>query len=455
MSNPYPVLFFGGVMDLINDKIKNLYFKYLFASLGSALITSIYSVVDMAVVGNYVGPNGTAALAIIAPIWNIIYSLGLLMGVGGSILFSSIRGRNIDSSSEDNKYFTASFIGSVILSLICWIVFFLFDKPILSFFGASDETLLSLCNDYLLPIKIVLPTYLINQMLIAFLRNDNDPSLATFAVLFGGLFNVAGDILFTFTFDMGIFGAGLATAIGSIITTLLLCIHFFKKKNTLKLIKSDRLFTRLKNITINGFSSFFIDVAMGILTILFNRQIMRYLDSNALSVYGPIINISTFVQCCAYAVGQASQPIISTNFGANKPLRIKQTLKYALITTLVFSIFWTGLSLIFPQAYIYLFMNPTEEILSIGPSMIRMYSLSFILLPLNIFSTYYFQSIMKPKISFIISVGRGLIISGILIYLLPLISPNMIWFAMPITEVIIALYVVIQIVNNTKKLTAK
>jgi putative MATE family efflux protein len=442
-------------MDLINGKVKNLYYKYLLASLGSALITSIYSVVDMAVVGNYVGPNGTAALAIIAPIWNIIYSLGLLMGVGGSILFSSIRGRNIDSSNEDNKYFTSSFIGSIILAIICWIVFYLFDKPILAFFGASDETLLSLCESYLMPIKIVLPTYLINQMLIAFLRNDNDPTLATFAVLFGGVFNVIGDILFTFTFNMGIFGAGLATAIGSVITTILLCIHFFKKKNTLKLIKIDKLFIRLKNITINGFSSFFIDVAMGILTILFNRQIMRYLDSNALSIYGPIINISTFVQCCAYGVGQASQPIISTNYGANNADRIKQTLKYALITSLIFSIFWTGISLIYPEGFIYLFMTPTDEILKIGPNMIRIYALSFILLPLNIFSTYYFQSIMKPKVSFIISVGRGLVISGILIYLLPLISPDMIWFTMPITEVIIAIYAIIQIVRCTKKLEAK
>ena len=65
---------------------------------------------------------------------------------------------------------------------------------------------------------------------------------------------------------------------------------------------------KLKKITATGFAAFFIDVAMGILTILFNRQIMVYLGTNALSVYGVIVNISTFVQCCAYSVGQASQP---------------------------------------------------------------------------------------------------------------------------------------------------
>ena len=75
-------------MDFLNGKIKTLYFKYLAAAFGSALITSIYSIVDMAMVGQYHGPEGTAALAVVAPIWNIIYSLGLLMGIG--VLFFSV-----------------------------------------------------------------------------------------------------------------------------------------------------------------------------------------------------------------------------------------------------------------------------------------------------------------------------------------------------------------------------
>ena len=80
-------------MDFLNGKIKTLYFKYLAAAFGSALVTSIYSIVDMAMVGKYHGPAGTAALAVVAPVWNIIYSLGLLMGIGGSVLFSTIRGK--------------------------------------------------------------------------------------------------------------------------------------------------------------------------------------------------------------------------------------------------------------------------------------------------------------------------------------------------------------------------
>ena len=80
-------------MDFLNGKVRPIYLKYLSAAFGSALITSIYSIVDMAVVGQYQGPDGTAALAVVAPIWNIIYSLGLLMGIGGSVIYSISKGR--------------------------------------------------------------------------------------------------------------------------------------------------------------------------------------------------------------------------------------------------------------------------------------------------------------------------------------------------------------------------
>ena len=81
-------------MDFLQEKVKALYFKYLAAAFGSALILSIYSIVDMAMVGQYHGPDGSAALAVVAPVWNIIYSFGLLMGIGGSVIFSTIRGRS-------------------------------------------------------------------------------------------------------------------------------------------------------------------------------------------------------------------------------------------------------------------------------------------------------------------------------------------------------------------------
>lgn len=292
-------------MDFLHGKIKTLYFRYLAAAFGSALITSIYSIVDMAMVGQYHGPEGTAALAVVAPVWNIIYSLGLLMGIGGSVLFSNIRGKSGIEDQSSNEYFTASILGSVVLAVIAWIGIGVFDEELLRFFGAEGHTL-TLAREYVKPIKFVVPSFLFTQTLAAYLRNDKNPGLATAGVLAGGIFNIFGDYFFVFTCDMGAFGAGLATAIGSVISIIVMGSHFLTKKNSLRLVRPTRPLSKFREISVTGFSTFFIDIAMGILTILFNRQIMAYLGTNALSIYGVIVNVSTFVQCCAYSVGQAS-----------------------------------------------------------------------------------------------------------------------------------------------------
>ena len=442
-------------MDFLHGNIRQIYFKYLAAAFGSAMITSIYSIVDMAMVGQYQGPNGTAALAVVAPVWNVIYSLGLLMGIGGSVIFSIERGSGEQKSGSENQYFTAAVLGSVLLAALAWAALLLWEAPLLTFFGA-DETLLPLAQEYLRPVKFVVPLFLFNQMLAAFLRNDNDPALATIGVLAGGVFNIFGDWFFVFPCNLGVYGAGLATSIGSAVSFCVMLTHFFKRTNTLRLVKPVKLLSMLRKITVIGFSSFFIDAAMGILTILFNRQIMRYLGADALAVYGPIINVSTFVQCCAYSVGQAAQPIISTNFGSGKGSRIRETLRLALGTTAFFGIFWTVLSLACPNLYIRIFMSPTPAILQIAPSIIRTYAVSFLLLPFNIFSTYYFQAILQPKASFVVSVARGLVISGALILILPMaVRPDALWLAMPITELVVAVYVAANIREYTKALPEK
>ena len=234
-------------MNLLNGNIKPIYLKYWSAAFGSAMITSVYSLVDMAMAGQYQGPDGTAALAVIAPIWNIIYSLGLLMGIGGSVIFSTVRGQDVQKNGNENDYFTVSVIGSVILAFISWAAIIFFDKPILLFFGA-DSSLLSLAKSYLAPVKAVIPFFLFNQMLAAFLRNDNHPELATAGVLAGGLFNVVGDYIFVFTFDMGILGAGLATAVGSVISFAVMLSHFWSKKNTLLLRKPTEIAGKMQEI---------------------------------------------------------------------------------------------------------------------------------------------------------------------------------------------------------------
>ncbi|MCI6952177.1 MAG: MATE family efflux transporter [Clostridium sp.] len=423
-------------MDLLRDDVRKTYRRYLAAAFGSSFISTIYSFVDMIVVGQYQGPSGTAALALISPVWNIIFSLGMLFGIGGSVHFGMLRGEKDNVPGTENRYFTSALYVTGTLSALIMTVLLCFDGAIFRALGAEGE-LLTLALDYFRPVRFAVPCYMLGQVVAAFLRNDNDPGLATAAVLIGGLFNVFGDCYFTFVLDMGLFGAGLATAIGSALTLAIMLTHFFKRKNTLRLVPIRQLSGTVGRMIETGFSAFFADLAMGIVTALLNRGIVRYAGTDALAVYGVIVYVGTCAQCSAYSVGQAAQPLFSINFGARKWDRIRLTQTCAIRSVIVFSLFWTGVSMAFPEQIVRIFMDATPGVLEIAPTIIRIYATSFLLLPFNIYSAYYFQSIMRARAALWLAVARGLVISGGLILLLPLIfKATGLWIAMPITDAI-------------------
>ncbi|WPK69801.1 Multidrug export protein MepA [Eubacterium callanderi] len=437
-------------MDLLKGNLKKIYFKYLFASFGSALIVSVYSLVDCVMVGQYEGPDGVAALATVAPVWNIIYSLGLLFGIGGSVLMSAAKGAG--DESRGNSFYTMAFIGAAVVAVLSWLGIIFFQDALLRLFGA-DDLLLGLAGKYLFWIKFVAPLFVFGQFFAAFIRNDNAPATATVAVMAGGVFNIIGDYIFVFVCDMGISGAGLATALGQVLSICILCSHILSKKCRLRFERPVGFGHMTRQIVLTGFSTFFIDIAMGILSMMFNNQIMKYSGSPALAVYGVIINVNTLVQACAYGVGQAAQPIISMNYGAGKGERIRKTLRLSLITVVVLSIVWTTLTMALPEPLIRLFMSPTPEVLAIAPDIMRKYFISFLLLTYNIYSTYYFQAIMRPKASLAVSVLRGMVVSGLLIYTLPaLLGAEALWFAMPITEMVTAVIVAVLMRRYNKRL---
>lgn len=106
-------------MEMTTKPIKQLNFKYLFAAFGSALVGAIYILVDMAVIGQYAGPTGTAAIALVLPAWSLICSLGILTGIGGSVLYGNAKGA--DGTEKANGMFTAATIATVLLALVIWI----------------------------------------------------------------------------------------------------------------------------------------------------------------------------------------------------------------------------------------------------------------------------------------------------------------------------------------------
>lgn len=435
-------------MDFLQGKVRPMFFRYFVIVYASSLISSIYGSVDTAMVGQYHGPIGSAAISVIMPMFSLAFSFAILTGLGGSIRFGTERGRN---SGIENQYFTVSVILTLILATLTTVAVYLLRDPLIYLLGADSE-LFPLAKAYVVTLSPAIPAFMIGAMLASYLRNDGSPGIATAATLAGGIFNVAGDYFFVFACDMGIAGAGLATAIGAYITLLVTLSHFLLKRNTLRLVSPREFLKKSGEVFSSGFATFFTDLAGGIIITLFNRQIMQYLGTDALAVYGVLGQVAMMVQCAAYSIGGAAQPIMSVNFGAKQWGRIRETLKYALLTCVAVGFVWMGAAMFAPNLFVYIFMKPTESVLAIAPGIFRVYATSFVLLMINVFSTYYFQSLLKARTSFAVSIGRGIAVSGALILLLPQILPGLIWWAMPITELIIGVFVAWKMIFYTRHL---
>ncbi len=440
----------GGFM----KETRKLYFKYLIATFGGALITSIYSIVDAICVGQYHGEDGSAALAVVMPLWTIIYSMGLLLGIGGATLMTTFKAKN--DRMKGNSYFTLAIILGVVLAAILWIILNVFHTPLLVLFGAKDSTILEYAKSYTFWMKLGLPVFFFAQLFTCFIRNDQDPSLATIAIISGGVLNIFGDLFFVFQLNMGIYGAGLATLLGQILSVIILCMHFFKKKNTCSLVKIHHWFEKAKKIFSIGIPSFILDVCLGIIVIIFNNQINTYTnnDPTILAVYGVICNMSAFCQCFGYAVGQANQPLLSDFYGRGEIKEVKVLNKYGILTCIGIGSVTLIVLLTIPNYIIQMFVDTSDnvKIIELGSNIMRSYFLLTPFLILNIYATYYFQAVLKSSQSFVISILRGLILPLMFLFFLPMLDFNLIWYGMFISEGITCIVVFILIILSNKKL---
>ena len=424
-------------MNILKDDIKKLYSKYLVASMGGALAMSIYSFVDTIAVGQSAGPNGAAAIAVINPLYGILLFLAILCGIGGSVLMSKAKGEG--DEVKGNAYFTASVIVMAFFNVLFWLLFALFADDIYALFGANSD-IMPYVKKYARWIVYFSPVFFFSYFLACFVRNDGAPVLAMRAVIVGGSLNIFGDWFLVFPMGMGMAGAAIATVLGTTLQLLILCSHFLSKKCTLRLVKPGRPFRAFGEVLATGFGSSLIESANIVLFCIFNNQIMRYGGSDALAVFGVVATVSFLFQALFSGVGQAVQPLVSTNFGAGEHVRIRQVLHMSMKTGVIMGVFFTSMGLFFPREIIRLFMDATPEVLALAPVIVRTYFLTFLFMGVSVISTYYLQSIMKARMSALIALLRGAVLSGLLLIVLPLfIGIQGVWWAMPAAECLVAL----------------
>ena len=437
-------------MDFLTGNIKKLYWKYLMASVMGAVVISIYSFVDIIAIGQSEGPAGTAAMAVITPLYGILVFLAIMCGVGGAVLMGNAKGEG--NEEKGNACYTAAMILMGIITAAVWLVFIFFHKNIFILFGA-DETMMPKVLGYAKWVVWFAPIFILPNFVSHFIRADGNPLLTTVAVIVGGCVNAFGDWFFVFPLGMGMEGAAIATVLGTGVQTVIMFSHFFFKRCHLRFAKPNHMWRGLRKIPAIGFGAGVLELGSVVLTVVINNQIMHYSDVNALAVYGLIASVATLFQSLFNGVGQGIQPIVSANYGAGQTDRIKQVWRMAFATVILMGITFTAIGELFPIQFTSMFMDTTPEVLAVAPSVFRPYFLLFLFLGITSLSIYYLQATLRKTMSMIIALLRSMILSILLLYILPLFLDVLgVWLALPISELITATIALIYIAKTNQSL---
>lgn len=431
-------------MDLLKNNTKTLYRKFLIPSLGSAMVLSIYTLVDAVVIGNGVGADALAALSITTPLLCVLMATGILFGVGGSVRWSVSRGQGDEKAAS--QAFTAALFGVIAVTAVLWIIYGFFVKDIVRCMGAN-KVLYPYVMEYMRFIIYNLPAVTFSNFVAIFVRADTDPNRAMAGVITGGVVNIVLDIVMVYPLHSGIGGAAFASILGMTVQVFIGGSHFISKRNTLRPAKD--LGAAMKvfgKVCQSGVPSLFNELANGIIVFLFNIQILAYLGTSALAIYSVISNVVILFNSLFTGVGQAIQPVTSTNFGAGRTDRVKQVRGMAYRTIIVMGVVFSALGIISPVGVASVFLHVTDKLAAIASYGIRIYFIAFLPMSVNVLTTYYFQSVMRTKESLMISVLRNIVLSAAGIIAGPIFLPaDCLWGVMPVVEIIVFVLAVIML----------
>lgn len=421
--------------NLLTENELKLVLRYIIPSMGGMVGMSLYIFADTFFIANGVGSVGLTSLNIALPLFSIFTGTGLLIGIGGATVFSISKGSG-DKGKEETTFYASIKIG-IILSIIYMIIGLVFTEKIAYLLGASEQTI-EMVNTYIRTIFFFIWAFILNNIFLAFIRNDGSPKLTMLSMLTSTLGNIILDYVFIYIFKWGMFGAAAATGFSPIVSMLILSTHFFKKNNTLKIKKVKVTFIRVKEIMQSGIASFITEMSSGAVIFFFNIVVLKIVGDIGVAAYGIIANVALVAVSIFNGIGQGLQPLISINYGAQKYERLKNIIKHGLIIALGLGTAFYVLALIFPREITMMFNSENiEELTVLTVRGIKIYFSALVIMGVNMTTAIILQSLAKTKESSLISMLRGFVAVLIGLITLPLIfGLDGVWLTVPLSEVI-------------------
>ncbi|MDL2310660.1 MATE family efflux transporter [Peptostreptococcaceae bacterium OttesenSCG-928-C18] len=439
------------------DPIKKLLLKFSIPAIVGMLVNALYNVVDKIFLGQ-VSSLAIGGVHLTYPLSLIIMAFAMLVGMGGNSLSSIRLGQG--KRKEAEKILGNSFILLILVSLTLSVILFLFLKPILILLGGT-KILMPYALDYMYIIIIGIPFQMIGFGLNYFIRGEGSPSTAMGTMLIGAITNIILDYLFVIVFNWGVKGAALATIIGQFLSFIWVILFFFGKKSSLRINKET---VKLKLVTIKeiitlGLAPFGMQLAASLVITLFNIQLVKFGDDNAISAMGIIQSINTIAFMPIFGLNQGSQPILGFNYGAEKYDRVKKAFKYAVIAATIYITICYAVIMLFPEILIKLFIINASDINIVMPITVEGLKITSLVLPVlgfQILSSNYFQSTGKPLIGIILSLSRQLIILIPVLLIIPRFFGLLgVWLAYPVSDFLSFLLTIYFVSIDFKNLNKK
>ena len=420
-------------LELGTKPVGQLLWQYALPAIVAMSASSLYNIIDRAMIGQIVGPEAIAGLGITFPFMNLSAAFGAAVGVGSSACISVKLGQKDYQTAGHllGNTITLNLIIGLSFMLIC----LLFLDPILLFFGASDVTL-PYARSFM---TIILLGNVITHMyfgLNAVLRAAGKPKHAMYSVLFTVAMNIVLVILFVWWFRWGIQGAALATVTSQ---TMAMCwqIKLFSNKNEILHLK--RGIYKLKkqlvtNIVAIGISPFLMNVTSCVIVIFMNNQFVHYGGDMAVGAYSIANSVVMMFFMFVMGVCQGMQPIVGYNYGAEKYDRMLRCLFFAIgCATAILLVGW-GLSMLFPRQIARIFTTDAT-LIDLAARGIRLDMLVFFVVGSQATITHFFQSIGKVKVSIFLSLSRQLFLLLPMAYVFPLFwELDGVWYSMPASD---------------------
>lgn len=414
------------------------------------IFTSIYGVVDGIFISNYVGSDAFAAVNLIWPVFMILGAIGFMIGTGGSALVSKTIGEG--DRKKANQYFSMLIYLLILLGLLFTLVGVFTTRPISNLLGAN-EAMLEHCVTYGKVLFLFLVPFVLQNCFQSFLIVAEKPTFGLIISIFTGITNMVLDYLLMYVFELGVFGAGLATGLSQLVGGVIPLLYFFRKNNSLLKLTTAKLEVKpILKACMNGSSEMLTNVSLSLVNILYNMQLMKYIGSDGIVAYGIIMYVSfIFIGTyLGYSIGTA--PIIGYHYGAKNTEELKSLLKKSLRLIAITSIVMTILGEMLSKVLASIFVSYDIKLLEMTTRAIQLFSITYLISGFNIFTSSFFTALNNGVVSAIISFLRTLVLQVATILLLPILwGIDGIWVADAVAELLALGVSIVFLVKNRKK----